>query len=310
MKKVFVLGGINVDCALVMHEFPSPGETIKGKALLLNPGGKGGNQAVAAARMGVPAYAIGKVGSDDLARVATSIMESSEVHMDFISRTDMEPTGMALIWINAKGQNAIGFYPGATLKLSNASADRALEVAEEGDILLCTFEAPSPVVFYALEKAKSKGMVTILNPAPAEPIPESIFEFIDILTPNETEVYKLAGVEGGSGPLVEITEVAQEILKKHPKCSMIITLGGDGSVYVTRDSWKAVPPNKIEKVVDTTAAGDAFNGSLAASLALGKDIVHSLEIANIAGSLSVQSLGAQESIPCISDIRDVYHGEL
>jgi len=310
MKKVFVLGGINVDCALVMHEFPSPGETIKGEALLLNPGGKGGNQAVAVARMGVPVYAIGKVGSDDLAKIATSIMKSSGVQLDFVSQTDMEPTGMALIWINGRGQNAIGFYPGATLMLSRAGTQRALEIAEQGDILLCTFEAPSPIVFYALKEARAKGMLTILNPAPAEPIPESVFEFIDILTPNETEVYKLAGVKAKSRSLGEVTEVAQGILKNHHKCSLVITLGDNGCVYVTEDSWQSVPPNEVEKVVDTTAAGDAFNGSLAAFLALGKDILSSLELSNIAGSLSTRKLGAQESMPHISDIREVYDGKL
>ncbi|RKY96592.1 MAG: ribokinase [Candidatus Hydrothermota bacterium] len=309
MKKVFVLGGINVDCALVMDKFPSPGETVKGKALLLNPGGKGGNQAVAVARMGVPVYAIGKVGSDDLGEIATSIMKASGVQLDFVSQTDSEPTGMALIWINEKGQNAIGFYPGATLTLNRENIARALEIGEQGDILLCTFEVPSPVVFYALEKAKAKGMFTILNPAPAESIPEEIFDFIDVLTPNETEVYQLAGVEATTRDLAKLTETAQGILKNHPKCSMAITLGDNGCVYVTHDSWKSVAPNKTEAVIDTTAAGDAFNGAFAASLALGRDKLASLELANIAGSLAVRKLGAQQSMPYIKEVYEVYEGK-
>lgn len=310
MKRVFVLGGINVDCALVVPGFPSPGETIKGEALLVNPGGKGGNQAVAAARMGVPAYAIGRVGTDDLAKIAVSTMSVSGVRLDFVLRTDDEPTGMALIWVNKEGENAIGFYPGATLKITTGDVARALETAEEGDVLLCTFEVAPDVVFYALREAKAKGMLTILNPAPAEPIPEDVFEFIDILTPNESEVYKLAGVEATSRALVEVTKAAQGILKNRPKCSMAITLGNNGCVYVTQDSWKLVPPNETEKVIDTTAAGDAFNGALAASIALGKDILTSLELANIAGSVSVGKFGAQESMPYISEIRKVYEGKL
>lgn len=310
MKKVFVLGGINVDCALVVPEFPLPGETVKGEALLVNPGGKGGNQAVAAARMGVPVYAIGRVGADDLAKIAISIMSVSGVQLNFVLRTNDEPTGMALIWVNKEGENAIGFYPGATLKLTTEDIARALEAAEEGDVLLCTFEVAPDLVFYALKEAKSKGMFTILNPAPAEPIPEHVFEFVDVLTPNESEVYKITGVEAAPGDVAQVTEAVQRILKRHARCSMVITLGENGCVYVTENSWTSVPPIKVKKVVDTTAAGDAFNGAFAAFIALGKDILISLKLANVAGALSIGKFGAQKSMPYINEVRAAYEGEI
>ena len=295
-----------MDFVLSVHNFPLPGETIKGKALLVNPGGKGGNQAVAAARMKVPVYAIGKVGTDDLARIAVSIMGASGVQLDFVSQVDDEPTGVALIWVNEEGQNIIGFYPGATLKLTTEDIARALEAAEEGDVLLCTFEVAPDIVFYALKKAKSKGMLTILNPAPAEPIPEGIFEFIDVLTPNESEVYKITGTRGMSGDLSQVIKAVQRILKQHPRCSMAVTLGDKGCVYVTENSWRTISAIKVEKIVDTTAAGDAFNGSFAAFIASDKDILTSLKLANIAGALSVGRLGAQKSMPYIDEIHDVY----
>ena len=304
MRKVFALGGINTDFVLMVSNFPSPGETVKARKFVMNPGGKGANQAVAAARMGATVYAIGKVGNDSLADVATSTMGSSGVKLDFVYRDKEEPTGIALIFVEEDGQNCIGFYPGATLKLSEEGINRALEIAKEGDILISSFEVFPEIAFYAFKAAKSKGMFTIINPAPVNPIPEEILDFIDILTPNEVEAAELLGVDTLPDNYEKVFELVKNFIGSHP-CSMVITLGEKGCLYVTKDFWKLIRSLKVKKVVDTTAAGDAFNGALAASIAESKDILKCLQIANIAGAVCVTKIGAQESMPYASEVESI-----
>ena len=305
MRKVFALGGINTDFVLIVSDFPSPGETVKAKKLVMNPGGKGANQAVAAARMGVPVYAIGKVGNDSLADVATSTMRSSSVKLDFVYRDEKEPTGIALIFVKEDGENCIGFYPGATLKLTEEEINRALQVAEEGDILMSSFEVVPEIAFYAFKVAKSKGMFTILNPAPVSPIPEEILDFIDILTPNEVEAAELLKVESLPSDYESVFKIAKDFIGSRT-CSMVITLGEKGCLYVTKDTWELIPALKVRNVVDTTAAGDAFSGALAASIAKNRDILECLQIANIAGAVCVTKIGAQESMPYASEVEDIF----
>lgn len=304
MKKVFALGGINTDFVLMVSNFPSPGETVRARKLVMNPGGKGANQAVAVARMGVDVYAIGKIGSDSLAEIATSIMKSSGVKLDFVYHDEKEPTGVALIFVNEDGQNCIGFYPGATFKLTEDEIERALETAEKGDILISSFEVRPEIAFHAFKLAKSKGMITILNPAPSNPIPEDALNFIDILTPNEMEAAKLLNLEALPNDYESIFKIVRRFIGTHT-CSIVITLGEKGCLYVADDTWKLVPSLKVRNVVDTTAAGDAFNGALAASIAIGRSMLQSLKIANIAGAVCITKIGAQKSMPYAREVEDI-----
>ncbi|MCD6239803.1 MAG: ribokinase [Thermotogae bacterium] len=302
MRKIFVLGGINADIVLGVSILPTGGQTVKGKTLYINPGGKGANQAVSAARQGANVFMIGKVGKDSFASSALANIKEAGVHTDYVYISDRERTGTALIFVSESGENMIGFYPGATQTLTPQELDIVLNSASPGDIFLSSMEPKPEIVFYSLKKAKELNLMTILNPAPAHPIPSDIYPLLDFITPNETEAKELVGKKfDGIDEALDITEEFHKMGVKHA----VITLGETGCAFVSEEYRMRIPSFKVDNVVDTTAAGDAFNGALAAALAVEMDVVDTLRFANAAGALCVTRPGAQNSMPYRKNVEEL-----
>lgn len=306
MRKIFVLGGINVDIVLGVSALPKGGQTVKGKTLYMNPGGKGANQAVSAVRQGADVFMIGKVGKDGFASSALANMKEAGVHTDYVYTSAQDMTGTALIFVSESGENMIGFYPGATQTLTLQELDIALNSAYSGDIFLSSMEPKPEIVFYSLKKAKELNLMTILNPAPAHPIPFDIYPLLDFITPNENEAKELIGRKfDGIDVALDIAEEFCKMGVRHA----VITLGETGCAFVSEGYRMRIPSFKVDNVVDTTAAGDAFNGALAAALAVGVDVVDALRFANAAGALCVTRPGAQNSMPYRKEVEELLKEE-
>ncbi|MEE8224089.1 MAG: ribokinase [candidate division NC10 bacterium] len=289
---VVVVGSANLDFTIQVDRAPTPGETILGRDLLVSFGGKGANQAVAALRAGAGVTFVGKVGEDQHGEQIRKNLES--VGLDGVGLLSDATcnTGVAFILVEAAGVNQIVVVPGCNYRLTPDelhSRDHLLS----GTILLLQLETPLETVFYALQRGKQKGMRTILNPAPATPLPHEIFPLVDLLTPNETEASTLTGTTVGERSRAK--EAGARLLEMG--CGdVIITLGAQGSLWVGKDGARHFPGFSVP-AVDSTAAGDAFNGALAAALAAGKAMEAAIPFANAAGALATTRRGAQASLP-------------
>ncbi len=293
---ILVLGSINTDLVVRGTRLPAPGETIVGGTFFRAAGGKGANQAVAAARAGaVSVSLIAAVGDDDLGRESLAGLHTEGIGCDLVKRIQGEPSGVALIMVDQTGQNCISVASGANLHLTPADIDAIDDSRfERSAVLLACLEAPVHTVIRGLQRARQMGLTTILNPAPADPQIASpdVLKYVDIITPNETEAALLTGQA--------VQEPAQAIAAGKRLIQLgcrhaIVTMGARGCVVVN-DQVRQVDALPVQ-AVDTTAAGDAFNGTLALALAEGKDLMTSVGWAVSAAAISVTRPGAQPSLP-------------
>jgi len=299
MPKIIVVGSSNTDMVIQSERIPRPGETILGGSFFMNPGGKGANQAVAAARLGGDVHFVCKVGQDVFGNMARQQFENEGMHTEFVLSDAKLPSGVALINVDAQGENSITVASGANGALNIADIDQADRLFEADDVLLIQLETPLETVWHAIKKAHSKGLKVILNPAPAAEIPDEIYPYIYALTPNETETELLTGIAIDS--LAKAQEAAHILLNKGLQ-HLIITMGSQGAYYQSAET-KLFIPTKIVQAVDTTAAGDCFNGALAVALSQTKEWEPAIQFACEAATFSVTKLGAQASMPYLKDIQ-------
>jgi ribokinase len=298
MPKIIVVGSSNTDMVIQSARIPRPGETILGGSFFMNPGGKGANQAVAAARLGGEVHFICKVGQDVFGDMARQQFIHEGIHTEFVISDSDLPSGVALINVDAQGENSITVASGANGALTMSDIEQADALFEVGDVLLIQLETPLETVWDTIKKAHNKGLKVILNPAPAAEIPDEIYPYIFALTPNETETELLTGVEVNS--LAKAQEAATILLNKGLS-HLLITMGSQGAYYQSAETKNFIPTRQVQ-AVDTTAAGDCFNGALAVAISKAKEWESSIQFACEAATLSVTKMGAQASMPYLTDI--------
>lgn len=293
MPKIFVIGSSNTDMVVKSAKLPAPGETILGGQFLMNPGGKGANQAVAAAKLDAPVIFACKVGDDIFGRQAVEGFKAEGIDTGHIITDAENPSGVALILVDDKGENSIAVASGANGNLQVDELKELIDQIQEGDIVLLQLEVPIPTVEYAIKACSEKGARVILNPAPAANLSDAVFPYIDIITPNETEAELLTGI--GVTDLESAAHAAIFLQSKGVK-NVIITLGSKGA-YVHTALVQILVPAPVVKAVDTTAAGDVFNGALAVALYEGNDLETAARFACTVASIAVTRMGAQASAP-------------
>lgn len=298
MSRIVVVGSSNTDMVIKMDHLPVPGETILGGKFLMNPGGKGANQAVAAAKLGGDVVFIAKVGNDVFGQEAVQGFRKAGIHTEFIATDPGQPSGVATIMVDGKGENSIAVASGANNSLSAADVDLAKEEIRAADILLMQLETPLQTVEHAAVIGKRENTTVILNPAPARELSDHLLGMLDVITPNETEAEGLTGIKVEN---MESAGMAAEALREKGVGTVIITLGSQGA-YVRSDLFAGLVPSRKVEAVDTTAAGDTFNGALAVGLANGSGIEAAVGFANKAASISVTRLGAQSSAPKLEEV--------
>ena len=296
--KIVVVGSSNTDLIVQAERAPRAGETVIGYNFAIASGGKGANQAVAAARLGAEVAFIARVGDDDFGRRAVEGYRRDGIDTRFIKVDPSAPSGVALIVVEKGGENRIIVVPGANGNLSPEDVRAAEEVIAGAQVLLVQLEIPMETVEEALKLANRHGLITILNPVPARPVSDAILKYVRILTPNEVETSVLTGLSIGS--LKEAEKAARMLLAQGPE-AVIVTLGAKGALIVTEQEATLVPSFPVE-AVDTTAAGDAFNGGLAVALARGNSLKDVVRYGCAAGALSATKLGAQPSLPAAEEV--------
>jgi ribokinase len=293
---VVVVGSANMDLVGAAPRLPSPGETVLGTTFSQHPGGKGANQAVAAARAGSPTTFIGCIGDDTFGDALLHSLRDSGASVDHLRRINGVNTGIALIVVDDDGHNQITVLPGANAEVGDQELDALSRLLSPQAVVVIQLEIPMPIVARIVQIAHASGARLLLNPAPAAPLDDTLLRSVDIIVPNEFEVRTLLGrTDGGA------TEDAALALAAHGPETVIVTLGEDGVLVVHNGATHRVPAHHV-RARDTTAAGDAFVGALAASLAQGDDITRAVAFANAAAALSVQTRGAQPSMPLRADI--------
>ena len=300
---ICVFGIFVADICFFADSIPVAGQTILGDKYLIGPGGKGSNQAIAAARAGGEVSFISKVGRDSYADLAISLYKDTGINYDGLEIEENESTGSAGIFINRKtGENAINVVPGAAGTIGKNLIDKSLSIIKNSKIFLTQLETPKDVTLYALKEAKSQNCITILNPAPSSEIPDDYFQFFDFFTPNETEAsfYFNNPVKNEDDCKV----AGKYFLEKGVK-NILITLGEKGCYFKNNDEEFLIPASKLNKpVVDTTGAGDAFNGALSVALSQNKAYKQSIEFANLVAGISVTREGAANSMPLKKEIEE------
>jgi ribokinase len=293
-SRVVVIGSLVFDFVARASRLPRKGETVLGEQFGMFPGGKGANQAVQAGRLGAEVYMVGRVGDDFLAdRLLASLTESG-VATEFVQRDRSAKTASCCIHVDQHGNNAIIIVPEANLVCSHEDVERAAEVLRSADVVLCQLEIPIQTVAYALALASQNRVLTILNPAPAQEVPPSLLSQVSILTPNETEAEFLTGFALQTADDSWAASAAEKLLALGPQ-TVIITQGEHGAYLATPSGQRMIPAYPVA-VLDTTAAGDAFNGALAVALAEGKEFEEAVAFANAAGALATTRAGAQPSL--------------
>jgi len=297
-KTIVVLGSSNTDMIIRVPRIPRAGETLLGGEFLTAAGGKGANQAVGAARAGGKVALIARVGSDTFGDQAIAGLRRDGVDVSYVFRDKFAASGVALIFVAKEGENSIAVAGGANAKLAPADVRKAARVIRSAAWLVAQLETPLATVIAAAEAAVKAGVPVILNPAPARPLPNSLLKLISILTPNETEAELLTGIEVNDEAAAA---KACARLRSRGVRTVILTLGPRGAFLAEANRQQLVPGFKV-KAVDSTAAGDIFNGALSVALAEGKTLLDAVRFANAAGALSVTRLGAQPSAPTRADV--------
>jgi ribokinase len=295
---IVVIGSANVDFTVKVERLPQMGETVSGGDFRLSYGGKGANQALAAHLAGAPVFMIAKLGRDPNGELLFRHLLAAGLSPEGLLRDDEVPSGVALIMVDAQGHNLVAVAPGSNRRLTVADVQSLDTTAFAGRILLTQLEVPLETVEYVLRRALEAGMTTILNPAPGRHLAENILALAQILTPNETEASLLSGVTVTD---LDTAQRAGEHLVALGCQTIIITLGAQGALLVRKGEVRLFPAFPVT-AVDSTAAGDAFNGVLAAALLAGLTLEQAIVRANAAGALCVTKRGAQESLPTPEEI--------
>lgn len=291
--KVTVVGSCNIDLVVRAPRIPVAGETILGGPFFTGPGGKGANQATGAARLGADVTFVAKLGRDAFGDQAAANLEREGVRPEYVQRTAKAATGVAFIVVDDAGENMIIVASGANAQLSPADVDAAGPALVGADVALFQLESPLATVIHAASMARAAGVKVILNPAPGRRLEPELLATVDVLTPNETELQRIT--EMPVETLTQIELAARTLLMQGVK-TVVVTLGAKGALAVTSAGARYVPAYQVE-VVDTTGAGDAFNGALAVALAEGQPLVDAVAFANAAAALQVMKSGAAAAMP-------------
>lgn len=300
-KKIIVVGSCNTDMVIKADRLPIPGETVLGGVFLMNPGGKGANQAVAASRLGGNVTLISKTGNDVFGRQSVSLYNAEKINTDYIFSDSKNPSGVALITVDSNGENCIVVASGANASLCRADIDKAVSEIESGDLVLMQLEIPIDTVEYVAEIAHKKGIKVILNPAPARALSDTLLKNLYIIIPNKSEAEILSGIKVVD---LESAKQAADIISDKGVDIVVITLGSNGALIKEHDQYQFVEAVKVE-AVDTTAAGDVFCGSVCVGLSEGKSILEAVKMAAKASAITVTRMGAQSSIPYRSELASI-----
>lgn len=301
MKRILVFGSLNIDLVQRVPRLPVPGETLQGGGLDIYVGGKGANQACAAAKLGGQVRMAGKVGNDVFAERILGELQKAGVDTKLVS-TSKEPSGTAVIFVLPNGENLIVISAGANAEISESFALDAVKEMQTGDILLCQLETPIKAVSTALKAAHAQGVTTILDPAPACTLPNDLLSSVSILTPNQTETAILLDVLEAPADFAEAEAAARKLLAFGAQ-SVIVKMGASGCLVAESENATAIDGHNLQ-AVDTTAAGDTFNGALAVKLAHRATLIEAARFANAAGALSVTKSGAIASIPDLAALEE------
>lgn len=299
MGKILVIGSLNVDMVMKVDHMPVAGETILSDGMKLVAGGKGANQACAAGRLGTDVIMLGAIGNDAYGEMQRQSLLQSGVDVSGLLTKENVSTGTAFITVNKEGNNSIVVVQGANAQFTPEDIEAHRNLIEECEIVILQLEIPMDTVLYAVKLARKLGKIVLLDPAPApEHFPEELYQYIDIIKPNESELSRLTGIADAQNHLEE----AVQILKDHGVKNVLVTLGGEGA-YLDAENKPAVHiPAKKVKVVDTTAAGDSFTAALAAMILDGKTLEEAAEFANQVSAIVVTREGAQDSIPTLQEV--------
>ncbi|MGK0469349.1 ribokinase [Clostridium sp.] len=306
MSKICVLGSLNMDIVLKVENMAKIGETIFAKSISNIPGGKGANQAVACSRMGSEVYMIGKVGLDSNGDFLVNQLASDGINTDYVFKDNKESTGTAIINVNSQGNNSIVVVAGANMCINKDEIKQSYSTIKACNVIIAQFETPSEITIEAFNYAKSQGVITILNPAPAKKLDENLLKCTDIIIPNETEAYELTGILAND--LESAKKAAENFINRGVKY-VIITLGSKGATLITKERAELIPAILV-KAIDTTAAGDSFIGAVSSMLGTEElsyeNLKKAIVFANKVSSIVVQRSGAQPSIPTKKEVIDIY----
>lgn len=286
--RIVVVGSTNTDLVVAVSSIPAPGETVLGGDLQLIPGGKGANQAAAAARLGAEVRFVGRVGNDHFGKQTLTHLQREGIDTRFVFVSDDAPSGVALIAVSAQGENSIVVAPGANMRLTAADILRAADAFADSDAVIAQLEIPLEAVEAAAQLAKQHGARFLLNPAPARELPDSLYAHTDYLIPNETEGRQLTG-EADAAAIIAA-------LQARGCRTVILTLGGQGVAYCSDGALQIAPAYPVQ-AVDTTAAGDAFVGGFAVALCEGSTLEQAIDFGQRAASITVSRWGAQSALP-------------
>ena len=299
MAKIVVIGSTNTDMVVKARTLPKPGETVIGDKYFTNLGGKGANQAVAASRLGGTVSFVTKVGEDDFGKRAFEQFKNEGIDTSYVYSDSEKSSGVALITLSKEGENSIVVAPGANDNLTEKCINKTLTDLKSADIVLIQMEIPLKTVEYAIEIAKAHKIKVILNPAPAKKISDNALKGLYMITPNESEAEILTGIKVKDEGTAR---AACNLLREQGIEVIIITLGSSGAFVLCNEFIGLIPGKRVD-AVDTTAAGDTFNGALAVAIAKGKNINEAVQFANCAAAISVTRMGAQSSIPKLNEMK-------
>jgi len=296
--KIVVVGSSNTDMVVKLPRLPGKGESIIGGEFMMPAGGKGANQAVAAARLGAQVTFVARLGADVFGDKALAGLKAEGINTDFIVRDADAPSGVALIIVDSNGDNMLAVAPGANARLNAADVERAAGAIAAADAVVLQLEIPLEAVAQALRIARQHHVRTVLNPAPARVLPDEVLAMVDVLTPNEHEAALLSGDIGQT-----VDQAARHLLRMGAG-RVVVTLGADGAMTAGPDQFLCRAAGFHVQAVDTTAAGDAFTAALACALARGDDMPAAVRFANAVGALTVTKMGAQPSLPTARDVEE------
>ena len=295
---IVVIGSSNTDMTIKTSQLPRPGETVLGGDFYMLQGGKGATQAVAVARMGGRTSFLCKVGNDPFGQASIASYKAEGIDTSYAITTDQAPSGVALITVDRAAENCIVVAPGANALLTAEEIDAAEALIADASLVLMQMEIPIQTIMHATALAARHGVKVVLNPAPAAPIPENLYPMLHLITPNRTEAESLTGIRIHDP---ESARRAADVLTEKGVERVVITLGSEGALIKEGNRYEHIPAQRVE-AIDTTAAGDTFNGALCVALVEGRTLAEAVSFASRASAIAVTRLGAQASIPHRSEV--------
>lgn len=296
--RVVVIGSLNMDIVVETERYPQVGETLLGERIRFIPGGKGANQAVAASRLGADTALIGAVGDDAFGQELLNALRNDGVDVTGVNCIPNMTTGVASIYV-AEGDNSIIVVPGANYEVTSDDIDKHEDKLKHADIVLLQLEIPVDTVLYAARKAKSLGKIVVLNPAPAQPLPDEIFSYVDYITPNRSELSRYTGMDADG----ESLQTAMQRMKELGAAHVVTTLGASGSAYLDEEGKVRTISGYNVPTVDTTGAGDCYNAGLALAITQDKILDKAVDYAGLVSALAVTKFGAQAGMPTEEEVQ-------